>query len=89
MSSMYVVWNKEKDLEKAVRVNQVVSVLQLNYHRFRLRTSNCAALANIVVVWPIPGEYYLFVPPANIKNLWFSDSSKMYEELNWPQLTSF
>ena len=33
MSSMLVVWNKEKDLEKTVWVNQIVLFLQsLFYH---------------------------------------------------------
>ena len=50
-----MVWDKEKDLDNAVWVNQVVLFLQLfsftiKVLRFTLRTSNCAALVDIVVV---------------------------------------
>ena len=51
---MQVGWNKDKDLDKAVWVNQVALFLQSFCFtievRFRLTTSNGATLANIVVV---------------------------------------
>ena len=50
-----MVWFKEKDLDKAVWVNQVVSFLQSFHFMIELlvfhdTTSNCAALADFVVV---------------------------------------
>ena len=54
MSSMQVVWNKEKDLDKALCVNQVVLFLQsvcftIELLDFQANNIKCAALTDIVV----------------------------------------
>ena len=86
MCSMYVVRNKEKDLDKAVWVNQVVLFLQsfcstiellaLQANNIKLSHSHrcCCCLNHF-------GSIFLFVPPKKIKDLWFSDISKWYKKL--------
>ena len=81
-----MVWNKEKDLDKAVWVNQVVLFLQSFCFTIELLTFQanniklcrsrryCCCLIHFRSIFP-------FVPPKNIKNLWFSDVSKWYKKL--------
>ena len=81
-----MVRNKEKDLDKAVWVNQVVLFLQTYCFTIELLTfqaSNiklcrsrryCSCLTHFGSIFP-------FMPPENITNLWFSDVSKGYNKL--------
>ena len=81
-----MVWNKEKDLDKAVWVNQIVLFLQSFYFTIELlvfQTSNiklfrslryCSCLTHFGLIFP-------FMLPENIKNLRFSDISKRYKKV--------
>ena len=79
-------WNKEKDFDKAVWVNQVVLFLQsfcftieplaFQANSIKLCRSRryCSCVTHFGLIFP-------FIPPENIKNLWFSDVSKVYGKL--------
>ena len=81
-----MVWNKEKDLDKAVWVNQVDLFLQLFYFTIELllfpadhiklyhSRRYCCCLTHF-------GSIFSFVLPETIKNLWFSDVSKGHKKL--------
>ena len=83
---MQVLLLKEKDLPKVVWVSQVVLFLQLFCFTIKLlafQVSNiklcrsrryCCYLTHFRSIFP-------FVPPGNIKNLWFSDVSKRCKKL--------
>ena len=85
-SSVQVVWNKEKDLDKVVWFNQVVLFIQsfcftiellvFQVTNIKLCRSRqyCCCLTHFGLILP-------FVPPENIKNLWFSYVSKGYKKL--------
>ena len=81
-----MVWNKEKDLDKAVSVNQVALFLQsfcFTIELLAFQTDNiklylsrryCSCLTHFGSIFP-------FMPPENIKYLWFSDVSKGSKKL--------
>ena len=81
-----MVWNKEKDLDKAVWVNQVNLFLQLFYFTIELllfpadhiklyhSRRYCCCLTHF-------GSIFSFVLPETIKNLWLSDVSKGHKKL--------
>ena len=81
-----MIWNKKKDLDKAVWVNQVVwflrsfcstiELLAFSADNIKLCRSRryCSCLTHF-------GSIFLFMHSENIKNLWFSDVSKGYEKL--------
>ena len=81
-----MVTNKEKDLDKAVWVNQVVLFLQsfcfttelpaFQVNNIKLCRSHryCSCLTHFASIFP-------FMPPENIKNVWFSDFSMGYKKL--------
>ena len=90
---MWVAWNKEKDLDKAVWVNQVVLFLQ----SFCFTIEPLAFQANSIKLcrsrWYCScltyfGSIFPFIPPENIKNLWFSDVSKGYGKLTLMMMIS-
>ena len=79
-------WNKEKDLDKTVWVNQIVLFLQsfcFTIELLAFQASNiklfcslwyCSCLTHFRSIFP-------FMLPENIKNLWFSDISKRYKNV--------
>ena len=77
LSAKWSGMNKEKVLDKAVWVNEIVLFLQpffaIKLLGFQTETSNCAALINIVV--------FPFMPSEKIKNLCFSDVFNGYKKL--------
>ena len=91
---MWVAWIKEKDLDKAVSVNQVVLFLQsfcftieplaFQANNIKLCRSRryCSCLTHFGSIFP-------FMPSENIKNLWFSDVFKGYEKLTVMMMNCF
>ena len=81
-----MVWNKEKDLDKAVWVNQIVLFLQsfcFTIELLAFQATNiklfcslcyCSCLTHFRSIFP-------FMLPKNIKNLWFCDISKRYKRV--------
>ena len=79
-------WNKEKDLDKTVWVNQIVLFLQsfcFTIEVLAFQANNiklfgslwyCSCLTHFRSIFP-------FMLPENIKNLWFSDISKRYKNV--------
>ena len=81
-----MVWNKEKDLDKALLVNQVALFLQtfcfmiellafpVNNVKLCRSFRYCSCLTRF-------GSMFPFISPGNIKNLWLSDVSKKYKKV--------
>ena len=84
--AMTIIWNKEKDLDKVVWVNQIVLFLQsfcftiellaFQANNVKLCRSRryCSCLTHFGSIF--------FMPPKNMKNLWFSNVSKGYKKLS-------
>ena len=81
-----MVWNKEKDLDKAVWVNQValflqsfcfiIEILAFQVNNIKLYYSRryCCYITHFM-------SLFFFVPAEDIKHLWFSDVSKGNKKL--------
>ena len=79
-------WNKEKDLGKAIWVNEVVLFLQsfcftielLAFQADSIKLCHSCRYCSCLTHF---GSRFPFMLPENIKNLWFSDVSKGYKVL--------
>ena len=81
-----MVWRKDKDLDKAVWVNQVALFLQSFYFiiellAFEANSIKLCCFRRYCCYLTHFGSIFFFAPTENIKNLWFSDVSKGYKKL--------
>ena len=79
-----MVWNKEKDLDKSVWVNQIALFLQSFCFTIELLPFQASNIKLFRSLWYCSclthfGSIFTFMLPETIKNLWFSDISKRYK----------
>ena len=83
---MQAVSNKQKDLDKAVWVNQVVLFLQsfcftIELLAFQAKNIELCRSRRYCSCLSYFGSMFPFMPSENIKNMWFSVVSKGYKKL--------
>ena len=76
-------WNKEKELDKAVWVNQIALFLQSFCCTIELLANNIKLCRSCRYCsdFTLCGSILSFMPTKNIKNLWSSDVSKVHKKL--------